>query len=66
MLLTKTDLLPFVEFSADLAFENGRKMHPEIEYIALSSRKGDGFDRWLHWLNALQRKVQQPAAASNP
>ena len=47
MLLTKTDLLPHVEFDPDLALENARKIHPEIEYIALSSVTGDGFDQWL-------------------
>jgi len=66
MLLTKTDLLPHVEFNPDLALANARKIHPEIEYIALSSRTGDGFDLWLHWLNALQHKVQPHAAATNP
>jgi hydrogenase nickel incorporation protein HypB len=65
MLLTKTDLLPHVDFSPDLALENARKVHPEIEYIALSSRTGEGFDKWLHWLNALQHKFQQAAAANN-
>jgi hydrogenase nickel incorporation protein HypB len=65
MLLTKTDLLPHVEFNPDLALENARKVHPEIEYIALSSKTGEGFDRWLYWLNALQHKVQQAAAAIN-
>jgi hydrogenase nickel incorporation protein HypB len=65
MLLTKTDLLPHVDFSPDLALENARKVHPEIEYIALSSRTGEGFDKWLHWLNALQHKFQQATAANN-
>lgn len=65
MILTKTDLLPHVDFKPDLALENARKIHPEIEYIALSSRTGDGFDKWLAWLDALQRKFQQTAAAFN-
>jgi hydrogenase nickel incorporation protein HypB len=65
MLLTKTDLLPHVDFSPDLALENARKVHPDIEYIALSSRTGEGFDKWLHWLNALQHKFQQATAANN-
>ncbi len=65
MILTKTDLLPHVEFNPDLALENARKVHPEIEYIALSSRTGEGFDQWLHWLNAFQHKFQQAAAAIN-
>jgi len=65
MILTKIDLLPHVDFNPELAFENARKIHPEMEYIALSSRTGEGFDKWLRWLDALQQKVQQLAAAIN-
>ena len=62
MILTKTDLLPHVEFSPELALENARKVHPEIDYIALSSRTGEGFDQWLSWLSALQLKARREAA----
>lgn len=65
MILTKTDLLPHVDFNPQLAFENARKIHPGMEYIAVSSRTGDGFDKWLGWLDALPQKLQQPAAAMN-
>ena len=64
MLLTKTDLLPHVDFDRKLALENARKIHPEIDYIAVSSRTGEGFVQWLGWLNALHQKVQQEAAAT--
>jgi hydrogenase nickel incorporation protein HypB len=64
MLLTKTDLLPHVDFDPALALENARKIHPEIDYIAVSSRTGEGFVQWLGWLNALHQKVQQEAAAT--
>jgi hydrogenase nickel incorporation protein HypB len=65
MILTKTDLLPHVDFKPELALENARKIHPEIDYIALSSRTGEGFEKWLTWLDALQRKSQQPVVAIN-
>src|SRR6516165_4181930 len=64
MVLTKTDLLPHVDFDPKLALENARKVHPEIEYIALSSRTREGFPEWLNWLRGLQQKVQQEAAAA--
>ena len=63
MILTKTDLLPHVEFDPKLALENARKIHPEIEYIALSSRTREGFPEWLKWLQGLQEKAHQEAAA---
>lgn len=65
MILTKTDLLPHVDFKPELAFENARKIHPEMETIALSSRTGAGFDRWMLWLEALQQSVQPPVVATN-
>jgi Hydrogenase/urease nickel incorporation, metallochaperone, hypA/CobW/HypB/UreG, nucleotide-binding domain len=64
MILTKIDLLPHVEFSAELALENARKIHPEIDTIALSARTGEGLDLWMAWLGALQQKVQHQAAAA--
>jgi hydrogenase nickel incorporation protein HypB len=64
MLLTKTDLLPHVDFDPTLAVQNARQIHPEIDYIAVSSRTGEGFVQWLNWLNALHQRVQQEAAAS--
>jgi len=64
MILTKTDLLPHVEFDPKLALENARKIHPEIDYLALSSRTGEGFDQWLAWLAALQEKIRQEASAA--
>ena len=52
MILNKIDLLPHVPFRADLARENARKIHPEIEIIETSCTTGAGLDHWLHWLAA--------------
>jgi len=58
MLLTKIDLLPYVPFSADLARENARRIHPGMEIIDVSSTTGEGLDRWMEWLKARQEKVR--------
>src|SRR5215471_1383464 len=63
MILTKTDLLPHVEFAPKLALENARKIHPKIEYIALSSRTREGSPEWLNWLRGLRTRVGQEVAA---
>jgi hydrogenase nickel incorporation protein HypB len=47
VILTKIDLLPYVDFDPNLALENARKIHPEIDYMALSSRTGEGLGKWL-------------------
>src|SRR6516164_7432482 len=67
MLLTKIDLLPYVPFNANLARENARRVHPQIEIIDVSSTTGAGLDQWLNWLmRRLQSKNESrsvPAGA---
>ena len=46
-ILTKTDLLSYVPFNIELAEENARRVHPEIELLRISNTTGDGMDRWL-------------------
>jgi hydrogenase nickel incorporation protein HypB len=64
MILTKTDLLPHREFNGELALENARKIHLEIDTTVLSARNGEGLDLRLAWLGALQQKVQHQTAAA--
>ena len=65
-LITKSDLLPYVPFSADRAAENARAVHPGLECLILSSTTHDGFDAWLAWLERAVAQHQpvgaQPAA----
>jgi hypothetical protein len=42
MLLTRTDLLPHLDFDPVLAHEIARKVHADIDYITLSARTGEG------------------------
>jgi hydrogenase nickel incorporation protein HypB len=61
MILNKIDLLPYVPFKADLARENARRIHPEIEIIDTSCTTGAGFDRWLQWLAARAERKRAEA-----
>ena len=54
MVLTKTDLLPYVPFDAALAIENARRVHAEMEVVKVSCLTGQGMLEWLNWLE--QRK----------
>src|ERR1019366_8223500 len=58
MLLTKIDLLPYVPFNADVARENARRVHPQMEIIDVSSTTGEGLDRWMEWLRARQERAK--------
>jgi len=63
MVLTKTDLLPHVEFDAAAAKENARRIHLQIEIIELSCWTGDGFDQWVVWLGVKGQQYRAEIAA---
>ena len=50
MILTKTDLLPYVPFQLELVRENARRVQPEIEILELSCTTSEGLDRWYAWI----------------
>jgi hydrogenase nickel incorporation protein HypB len=59
MILTKIDLLPHVPTKVELARENARRVHPEIEIIETSCTTGAGLDQWMNWLHARAQKKAQ-------
>src|SRR3990167_3198094 len=42
MIITKIDLLPYVDFDLNKCIEYARRIKPDIEILSLSSVKGDG------------------------
>ena len=60
MLLSKTDLLPHVDFDPDRALEYARRVNPAIAEIRLSARSGEGMAAWLDWIRG---RVQEATAA---
>ena len=50
MLVTKTDLLPYVPFSVDAVIKDAKEVNDKIETFVLSSLKGDGMDEWCSYL----------------
>ena len=65
MVMTKTDLLPYVPFKAELARENARRVHPGMEIIELSSTTGEGLDRWMQWLKTRREKATADLQAAS-
>lgn len=61
MLLTKIDLLPYVPFKAEVAKENARRVHPQMEILEVSSTTGEGLGDWMNWLDERQRKAREKA-----
>ncbi|MBS1139997.1 MAG: Hydrogenase accessory protein HypB [Proteobacteria bacterium] len=52
MLLNKCDLLPYLEFNADLAEANARRVNPDLVIFRVSATTGDGMSGWLGWVAA--------------
>ena len=61
MLLTKIDLLPYVPFKSDVAKENARRVHPQMEILEVSNTTGEGLDAWMNWITGRQRKAKEKA-----
>ena len=52
MLLNKTDLMPYVDFSLEKASGFARSLNPAIEIFPVSAKTGDGMDLWYNWLRS--------------
>jgi hydrogenase nickel incorporation protein HypB len=52
MLLSKCDLLPHLDFDADLAVANARRVNPDIRVIRVSASSGEGLEEWQEWIKA--------------
>ncbi len=58
MLLTKTDLLPHLDFDVDACVGNALRINPELEVLHVSARDGSGMDAWLDWLEETQARMR--------
>jgi hydrogenase nickel incorporation protein HypB len=50
MILSKTDLLPHVDFDPEKALERARRINPRLECLRLSAKDGSGMASWLDWI----------------
>jgi hydrogenase nickel incorporation protein HypB len=50
VVLTKTDLLPYLPFDLGKALEAVRAVNPDVPIIRTSSTTGEGLDDWCNWL----------------
>jgi len=66
MLLSKTDLLPHVDFDTARCVELARGINPALEILTLSARTGDGMPAWLDWIKSAHGRVRcnRPSSAA--
>ncbi|MCC7430852.1 hydrogenase nickel incorporation protein HypB [bacterium] len=49
-IISKTDLLPYVDFNVYKCIEFIKRINPKMEIILLSTKSMEGFDDWKDWL----------------
>lgn len=50
LVLTKMDLLPYVDFDLKRCVEYAKRINPNIEVISVSAKSGEGLKTWYEWL----------------
>lgn len=52
LLITKTDLAPYLDIEIDRIAENVRQMNPDVAIFAVSAKTGEGLEDWFHWVQS--------------
>lgn len=50
-LVNKSDLLPYLDFNVDKFREYALRVNPNLAFITLSAKTGEGFKDWIEWLS---------------
>jgi hydrogenase nickel incorporation protein HypB len=61
VIMTRTDLLPYVPFDIDRAMTNVLAVNPQLDIFGLSAIAGLGLDAWFDFLRDAVRAVGEPA-----
>ena len=51
-IFNKIDLLPHLDFSLDEARENARQINPQLKFLEISCKTGEGLEAWTDWLKS--------------
>lgn len=51
-IFNKIDLLPHLDFSLEEARENARQINPQLKFLEISCKTGEGLDEWTDWLKS--------------
>lgn len=57
MMITKLDLLPYVNFNSHQCIEYAHRINPNLEIMQLSTTNGLGLSNWYAWLR--QKQIQK-------
>ncbi|HTL31027.1 MAG TPA: GTP-binding protein [Tepidisphaeraceae bacterium] len=66
VVLTKTDLLPYVPFDSTAFQASVREINPSVPIITVSILRGSGVEAWESWLRAQLQQESPPSGAARP
>ena len=58
LLITKTDLAPYLEIDLNCITDNVRQMNKNVTIISVSAKTGDGLSQWFDWVKNIVRQNQ--------
>lgn len=64
MILTKIDLLPYVQFDVTRCIEYAKQVNPNVHIFQVSAKTGEGLGNWYAWLHSQFHKLQPSSAES--
>ncbi|HVJ68927.1 MAG TPA: hydrogenase nickel incorporation protein HypB, partial [Caulifigura sp.] len=59
LVISKTDLLPYVPFSVDNAETDARIIQPDIQTVSVSARTGEGVAKWCDLLIGERQRLME-------
>jgi hydrogenase nickel incorporation protein HypB len=51
LLITKTDLAPYLDIDLDQIEANVRQINPNVNIFRVSAKTGDGLEAWFTWIH---------------
>lgn len=60
MIISKIDLLPYVDFDVDACIGFARRINPDIDVLRLSATNGEGLSAWYAWLRGQLMWTNEP------
>ena len=59
-IINKSDLLPYVDFNTDATIKYARSINPDLEFIVLSAKTGEGMNLWYEWIGREYKTHPRP------
>ncbi|ACX53088.1 hydrogenase accessory protein HypB [Ammonifex degensii KC4] len=64
VLITKGDLLPYLEFDLEEVKKDVHRLNPEAPIIVTSAKTGEGLEAWCQWLEERLRQKKEAASVT--